>query len=246
MSLSTVDAPTTLPPPRTTAKAGRAWLWAKVLLVVVLVGASAGVRWARANRYADMIEAGELPPFPIEDLPLVLGPWRGVDAKLDSEVARVTGASGLASRIYTDERTGVKLNVIVLYGPAAKVYIHSPETCYPASGFRVAENRLIQQIPVGDAKVPFASILYEKGVGSVLDRRQVYFTWHYNGRWSPMALQQKQVERLPGMFKVHIERHAGMNEQIDVNDPCVDFLKLLMVDLQKRIDLASPRHSKVE
>lgn len=52
-------------------------------------------------------------------------------------------------------------------------------------------------------------------------------------------LKQKQVDRLPGMFKVHIDRLAGAREQIETDDPCVDFLELLLVDLQQRIDKAS-------
>jgi len=241
MSLSTVESPATLPPPPATAAAGRKWLWAKVVLVIVLAGASAGVRGVRANRYAEMVEAGEVPPFALEDLPMVIGPWHGEEAKLDSEVARVTGATSMASREYVNGRTGVKLSVIVLYGPASKVYIHSPEVCYPAAGFRPSEGPLIQKIPIGQRELPFASLLYEKGFGSVLDRRQVYYSWYYAGKWSPAMLKQKQVDRMPGMFKVHIERRAGMREQIDLNDPCVDFLKLLLPDLQHRIDLAEAR-----
>jgi EpsI family protein len=247
MSLSTVDAPSTLPSASRSAVAAKPkWFWARVLLMVVLVGASAGVRWVRASRYADLIEAGELPPFPMDEIPMVIGPWKGEDAKLDSDVARVTGASGIASRIYTDGRTGVKLSVIVLYGPASKVYIHSPEVCYPSSGFRLVEGPLTQKIPVGDKKVPFASLLYEKGFGSVRDRRQVYYTWHHGGAWTPAMPVHKKVERVPGMFKVHIERRAGMQEQIDLSDPCIDFLKLLMVDLQRRIDLATSQGTGVE
>ena len=217
-----------------------------MLLVVALVGASAGIRWVRADRYAGMMEAGELPPFPIEDIPMVLGPWHGVESKLDSEVARVTGASGMASRIYTDLRTGVKLSVIVLYGPASKVYIHAPETCYPNAGFRTVEGPLMQQVPVGDRKMPFASLLYEKGFGSVRDRRHVYYSWYYAGKWSPSVPKQKTVDRIPGMFKVHIERPAGLQEQIDTKDPCNDFLKLLVPDLQARIDLATKGTAKLQ
>jgi EpsI family protein len=244
MSLSTVEAVPPLPrPPEQQAgpATSRFRLWSKVALVVVLVGASAGVRWVRADRYAGLIEAGELPPFPIEDLPMAFGPWKGKDAKMDSEVARVTGASGMASREYVNERTGVRLSVIVLYGPATKVYIHSPEVCYPNAGFRQIEGPLVQRIPVGDQRPPFASLLYEKGFGSVQDRHQVYYSWYYGGKWSPEVLRQKQVDRLPGMFKVHIDRRAGAHEQIDLNDPCVDFLKLLLPDLQRRIDLAKSR-----
>lgn len=240
MSSTTLDVPDVGPsPPSQAGTKGRSWLWVRVTLAVLLIGTSAGVRWVRAGRFAELVEAGEKPPFPMEDIPMVLGPWKGEDAKLDSEIARVTGASGMASRVYVDQRTGVKLSVIVLYGPATKVYIHSPEVCYPGTGFRQAEGPIIQQISAGKRKIPFASLLYEKGFGSVLDRHQVYYSWYYGGQWSPAMLKQKQVDRLPGMFKVHIDRLAGAREQIETDDPCVDFLELLLVDLQQRIDKAS-------
>jgi hypothetical protein len=214
-----------------------------VALAVLLVGTSAGVRWVRAGRYAEMVEAGEKAPFALEEIPMTLGPWKGEEAKLDSEIARVTGASDMASRIYTDQRTGVKLGVVVLYGPASKVYIHSPETCYPRSGFHQVDLRMIQPIDNGREKVPFASLLYEKGGGSTADRHQVYYSWHYGRRWSAAALMQKQVDRLPGMFKVHIDRRVGLHEKIDADDPGIEFLEYLMPYLQRRIDEASSPHA---
>jgi hypothetical protein len=247
MSLSTVEAPSPLPSPsHTESVPRRKWFWAKVSLAIVLALASAGVRWVRADRYAELIEAGELPPFPLDELPMSYGPWHGKDAKMDSEVARATGASGMVSREYVNERTGVRLSVVVLYGPASKVFIHSPELCYPGAGFRAVEGPLIQKIAVGERKLPFASLLYEKGFGSVRDRRQVYYSWGFGGRWSPAALKQKEVDRLPGMFKVHVERRAGMYEQIDLNDPCIGFLELLLADLEPRIELAKSRGSGVK
>lgn len=245
MSLSTLDAASPSGPssPPSPGDRPRSWLWARVALAVLLVGASAGVRWVRAERYAEMVEEGKKPPFPMEEIPMTLGPWKGEEAKLDSEIARVTGASDMASRIYTDQRTGVKLGVIVLYGPAAKVYIHSPELCYPRSGFRQVDVRLIQTIDNGREKVPFASLLYEKGGGSTADRRQVYYSWRYGKLWSPETLMQKQVDRLPGMFKVHIDRRVGLHEKIDADDPGIEFLEYLMPDLQRRIDEAESRRN---
>jgi hypothetical protein len=193
----------------------------------------------RAERYAAILEAGEDAPFPLREIPMELGSWKGKEEKLDSEIARVTGAVDMASRVYTDQRTGSKLSVIVLYGPAGKVYVHSPEVCYPNTGFHQVDNRLIKMIDNGREKVPFASLLYEKGEGSIAERHQVYYSWLYGNKWSPVTLKQKQVDRLPGMFKVHIDRIAGLHEKIDDNDPGLGFLKLLLPDLQRRIDAAA-------
>jgi len=196
----------------------------------------------RAGRYAAIVEAGEQAPFPLVEIPMKLGPWKGEESKLDSEIARVTGAVDMASRIYTDQRTGTKVSVVVLYGPATKVYIHSPENCYPRAGFRQIDNRMVQEISNGREEVPFASLLYEKGGGSTIERHQVYYSWLYGNMWSPVTLKQKQVDRLPGMFKVHVDRIVGLHEKIDADDPGLKFLSILMPDLQRRIDEAtSPR-----
>ena len=71
----------------------------------------------------------------LADVPLTLGPWKGETTELDPMIARATGADQIVTRRYVNQETGTTIDAILLYGPAADVYLHSPEVCYPAAGY---------------------------------------------------------------------------------------------------------------
>jgi hypothetical protein len=226
--------------------------WGRVALACALLLGSAAARSWQARRVGDEIDAGRMPPFTLKDLPLELGPWKGTDGELDPEIASGAGCTGNISRTYEDERTGLKLNVIVLYGPATTVYIHAPEVCYPKSGFAQEMGPIGRTIevptPAGKAeKAEFASLLFTKGEGGLAEREMVYYAWWYKGMWSPRQLNQKQSERIPGMFKVHLQRRAGPYERLRLEgadrpglgeEPCESFLKALLPEIDRRIAAA--------
>lgn len=233
----------TLEPSRATSatpapRLGRPALWVRVALAVALVAASLGVRMVQKSRVEKTLGSGRECPFPLKDIPLAFAGWRGADEKLDSEIARATGATDKIFRIYTDHRTGAKLSVIVLYGPANDVYVHTPENCYPSSGYTLVEGPMGRRISVADKTVPFTSLIYVKGEGGLVERQQVYYTWYYDGRWNPGMPNPKQIVRVPGMFKVHVARLISEQERLDDRDPCQDFLEILMPDIERRLATA--------
>src|SRR5205823_6693590 len=104
----------------------------RVALAVAALAASAGVRYWQGRRVDAALAQGKVSPFPLGELPLTLGPWRGSAEVMDPLIARAAGCTDHTFRTYTDERTGVKLGLFVIYGPAVDVFIHSPGNCYPA------------------------------------------------------------------------------------------------------------------
>ncbi|HWE37791.1 MAG TPA: exosortase-associated EpsI family protein [Isosphaeraceae bacterium] len=245
---------TTTPAAAPAAAAGgrRGTPWGRVALACALLLGSAAVRFWQARRVDREIVAGRMPPFPLKELPLELGPWKGTDGELEPEIASGAGCTGNIARVYEDERTGLKLRIIVLYGPAASVYIHSPEVCYPRAGYGLELGPIGRAIelptPADKARrAEFASLLFSKGEGGLADRETVYYAWWYKGTWSPRQLNQKQSERIPGMFKVHVERRAGPYERLRLEgadppglgeEPCESFLKILLPEIERRIAAA--------
>ena len=57
-------------------------------------------------------------------------------------------------------------------------------------------------------RAPFRSLVYAKGEGGPADLQEVYYSWWYNGRWTPDVGKQKQFERIPSMYKVHLARRV--------------------------------------
>jgi hypothetical protein len=161
-------------------------------------------------------------------VPLELGPWRGRPEELDPQIARHTGQTDHIFRSYVDTRTGVTLDVIVLYGPAVALKEHAPEQCYPAAGFTIGEGPELRQVPTSAGVIPFYALVVTKGEGGAAQPQEIYYTWRYSGRWTPLRGSQKQFERIPAMYKVHLARRMAAAERRDIGNPCQDFLQVLM------------------
>lgn len=231
-----IEAPPT-PPARRPAGAP----WGRVALAVLLVAGSAGLRLWQQSRVDERLRSGRSSPFPLAEIPLSLGDWTGKDEPLDPQVARTTGAVDHISRMYIDERTGVRMSVIVLYGPAEDVSIHAPEICYPVAGYAEIGQARTWPVRSGDHDVPFRALTYGRGPRGEVDRQHVYYTWYYQGRWSPDRTTRKHLERIPGMLKVHVARAALPSERLDrgdPGDPCQDFLARLMPEIERRMAAA--------
>ena len=227
------------PRPAPAASAAR---WARLALVCALLVGSGLYRAHQAAQVGALLESGKHSPFPLETLPLNLGPWRGEPAELDPEIARRTGAVDKIFRRYVNQQTGVRLEVIVLYGPSTDMYIHMPEVCYPKAGYEQVGTTELRPIDSDGGERPFRSLVYAKGQGGQTELQEVYYSWRYNGHWSPEVGTQKQFERIPGMYKVHIYRPVREQERRDVGNPCEAFLRELLPELEHRISAAqSPR-----
>jgi EpsI family protein len=224
------------------------WAWA-VLAVALLVG-SGGLRLWQRLRIDRTLTADSRVPFPLATLPTQVGPWQGRDDQLDPETARTTGATDHVFRTYVNAQTGVHLSVIVLYGPGPEVSMHSPENCYPLAGFGLIDGPRTRPVRIdGGIDVPFRALTYARGeVGGPVERQFVFYAWGYNGSWSPVKPMQKQLERMPRFFKVHIARDVGATERFDLTgagldgkaeglrDPCQDFLDLFLPELDRRLN----------
>lgn len=231
MSLTAAD-PTLAP--ATTGRPSRALL-ISVGLACALVLASGAARWWRARRVEAALALGRESPFPLDSLPMTLGDWVGAKTDLDPEIVAGTGSSDLITRRFVNQTTGVALDVIVLYGPASDIFVHSPDWCYPRAGhsqYGDAKDRTIRGL---DGPVPFRSIAYSKGDPGHVGIQEVYYSWRYNGHWDTVVNRPKELQRVPGMYKVQVARRILPDEARALDDPCEAFLEELVPVLEARI-----------
>ena len=233
-------APTVRPdvaPPRRAARCrdhGSA-RWTRVALACLVLVGSGLVRSWQAGRVGAMLREGRVAPFPLDQVPLTLGTWRGQPVRIDPRIARHTGATDFVTRRYVDQRTGSAVDVVLLYGVAAEVSQHAPEVCYPNAGFERVEGPDRRTIAVGPLRAEFRSLVYSQGQGAQAGRREVYYAWRYGGRWTAQAGPYKRFERIPGMFKVQLDRALAEHERRDVGNPCEALLEVLLPELEHRL-----------
>lgn len=210
---------------------------ARCSIVAAVLLASGIVRGRQEARVLSALELGMASPVTLADLPMNLGAWRGEATELDPAIAIGTGATEVVTRRYVNQETGVRVDVILLFGRAVNMYAHSPEVCYPAAGFGLEATPEEVVIPAGDSEAKFRAMVYSKGSGPRDERQEVVYSWWYNGRWSPEAGKLKHFERISGMYKVHVARLVAPGEGTKPGGerPSESFLKALLPELQRRL-----------
>ncbi|MGQ9821948.1 MAG: exosortase C-terminal domain/associated protein EpsI [Thermogutta sp.] len=180
----------------------RGFLFRSVLAVVLMTCVALGARWAASRSIPSTVripEASKLAAFPQE-----IGPWRGVDQKLDPAVVRTLGTDMTLDRLYLSSAGGsIALHVAVFTQPEFKLP-HPPELCYGGTGWRVVRTE-DQSLTLAGGEQGSVRILnleredgsnrvtvlycYQLGGSFAADRDTVRtFFWKYRGQSSRPAL----------------------------------------------------------
>ncbi|WP_337176271.1 exosortase-associated EpsI family protein [Paludisphaera sp.] len=183
-----------------------------LILVGLLLGASGAYRYWRDHQFSALESRTRDAPFALKDISPALGPWRmveGAETTLDPRIARLAGSTDHIVRSYENEETGEKVTVLALYGPALLVFGHTPEVCYPSTGFRAMADPEDVTIPAtgGGRDAVFRRARYGLFEGGTSRVNEVFHSFRNGGVWHPeMASRWKQFRYNPGMFKIQVER----------------------------------------
>lgn len=223
------------------------WRW--MVLTCLLLGISGGIRSYRDHQFAKLSSELKECPFPLADIGSSLGSWRTVensDTKLDPEIARIAGSSDHIVRSYVDSRSGETIHVMVLYGLAQDIFAHTPEICYPSSGYLNVGSPIDRGFPItSESKISepvrFRTQVFHRTTGPGMDHyTESAYSFRLGdlreGMWRPdMASEWKSFRRQPGMFKIQMSREvsaAAANPDAPQSKAC----ELLMIELIKEIE----------
>lgn len=227
-----VERPPVPTPGRGRTAPGRGLCVALACTILVVAGA---LRWWQERQILNVLASVDESPFPLEDLPTHMGSWRISDdgeLELDPEVEEILGCIDYIRRIYVNEETGVRLELLVLYGPST--IAHRPDLCYPGSGYVQVDGPRTRTAEVPGSPAAYDTLVFEKGEGFATDRQQVSYSLRYGGRWTP-EMNHKQLRRLPGMFKIQLARRIGAYERPDAGSPSEAFLERILPEIERQI-----------
>ena len=233
---------------------------ARLLLVALLLLGSGTWRWIKARQVENRVQAERLCPIRLADLPLDVGNWTGQNTELDPIISRNSGATDQLYRRYRDKRTGVELEIVVLYGPAREMYAHDPQFCYPLAGYQPQGRSTVRTIAIpqaaegssGESKAavptlaaPFTASVYARG--GTAETQEVYCGWRLRDEFAASPGMYKTVERLGGMFKIQLARLIRPGEltgtqlpsgPADPGHPIEQFLGEFLPHLQRALERA--------
>ena len=162
-----------LPAPAATRRGLGLGLWARVGLAVALLAASAAGRAWQARRVDQMLRDGRVSPFRVTELPKVLGPWVGNDERHGPDHRPRHRQHRPDPELYQNTITGQKVALIFLFGPSTEMFVHSPETCYPAAGYERIGGPVPRRSRTPAARPwPFHEMVFPRARGAVPSSRR--------------------------------------------------------------------------
>jgi hypothetical protein len=214
------------------------WKWLAVTCVMLSV--SGGIRFWRDRQVRTLAQESAACPFKLDELPKDVGTWHvedGIIAQLDPETARIAGSKEHLTRVYRDSKTGETAGVLLLYGPADSVFAHSPDVCYPASGYRPFGGRPVdRELKTATSPRPavFRTSYFTKTIGGFDQYWEVFCTFRHNDQWlNDLATRWKMFRDHPAMFKIQIWRQTtGL---ITEDSPTESLLKGIIEEVDRRL-----------
>lgn len=219
-----------------------AWCLAATTLLVV----SGVYRSVQASKYQSEMTYVVESPFSLKTMPRVIGDWRVVEngeMNLDPLTTRITGSTDHILWTFADDLTGVRLSLLLLFGPAEPVLPHTPQVCYPATGFTPTGPPIDKQVTLENhPPMLFRSAIYAKPGGRTLNRTMVYHSYLFNEVWTPNVSIRNLPRRSPGIYKVQIQRSVTDNERSEGEEPIEDFIRKVVPILEQKIAEALKAH----
>jgi hypothetical protein len=171
----------------------------------------------------------------LQHLPLAVGDWQGENVEVDTrETEAITGH---LYRRYVNRSNGNQVTIVLLCGLPGPVSIHTPDVCYRAGGFDVAEPvkvKVAAEPPGPDGEFWAADL--HKATATEEVRQRIYWSWSATGAWTapdddPRGLFAGQ----PVLFKLYAVRDLAAGDKLRDDDPCAELLRQLMPQMKKTL-----------
>src|SRR5262245_6798840 len=162
----------------------------------------------------------------LPDMPLVLGDWRG--EVMPSGLANEPNLCNL-TRKFVHAKTGRVFTVSFTAGPAGLTSQHTPEYCYPGSGYQTVGETT--EYVTADRSAQFRSAVYRKANLAGGEPLRIIWGWTADGKWS--APRYPELKFLTGkLYKLYVVSWAA--DRVPAEDAELhDFLGRLLAEIDQ-------------
>jgi hypothetical protein len=138
--------------------------------------------------------------------------------------------AGSLQRHYVNRRTGQKIAIVLVCGRPGPVSIHTPEACYGASGYLVGGRRRTAA-PGSTGEFWTADAI--RTTATEETKVRIFWAWNAGQGWTPADDARITFARAPVLHKLYVVRDLNTLEENTKSDPCLDFMQLLLPELDR-------------
>jgi hypothetical protein len=155
--------------------------------------------------------------------------------QLPNDVVEMLECTGYINRCYENQRTGEKVNVFVVIGPAGPIAAHTPEICFSSQNYTRLDTHQPVVIPTAEEHDDELWALSFKTKNLKEDLLRVYYGWTTNGRWSATDNPRYAFVGLPYLYKIQLASEMPAKSNLKTTDTCREFLKDFLPVLRKHL-----------
>jgi hypothetical protein len=209
-----------------------------VIAAVVVLLFSGLVHGLWTDRWSDRQDL-QAAAAKLRQLPTRLGEWEGEDL---APRGRSSGElAGSLSRRYVHRPTGRVVTLFLACGKHNKVAIHTPDVCYPASGFKEVTKQPYT-LPVSSAQPGsvFMTASFRRERADDHTQLRIFWSWASGGgKWEVAEDPRTAFKNRPVLYKLYVLRETGGTPEPLETDPCLDLINRLLPALRRDVLPAS-------
>jgi hypothetical protein len=168
----------------------------------------------------------------LANVALDLGDWKGEELPLHS--TSTEPMTGELYRRYVNRASGKAVRVYLVCGRPGPVSVHTPDSCYAASGYKV---KVLGKLSAraGDAAVEFEAADLLKQRATEQDHLRIFWSWNATGSWIVPGDTRLTFARYPYLYKVYLMRDLSRSGEPLDGDPCTELMRQLGPELQRAL-----------
>lgn len=163
------------------------------------------------------------------------GDWE-LERELESnpKELQVAGAVGHVSRSYRNVRTKARVSAFVVCATPYHASAHTPDRCYPAAGFEIAEQEHRQTVPLADGRKAETLTGTFSKQGQTL---RVFWTYGVDGQWVAPQIARIELDKFDAVYKFYAIVDETRAKALAARE-CAEFLGTLLPVLDQAVAAA--------
>jgi hypothetical protein len=176
----------------------------------VLLAAGAVVHGATTHRWTAFApEASNSSAFHAHII--ALGDYQSEE--IPNEIPLKEKSTGSTRRYFSPTRN-VTVVTSLTSGPAGAVSTHTPDVCYPSSGYKTTREPKVETIDLPDGrKARYYVAEFEKKTATRTERQRVRWAWSVDGTWDAPDRPRFAYLRVSELYKLYIVTSVADGEQ---------------------------------
>lgn len=156
-------------------------------------------RWSGVDVAEELARGGERLE---EQFPRSCGDWEAMsDLETDPRGLERAGAVGHVSRIYRHRRSGAEATVFVVCATPHDASGHTPDRCYPGSGFQAEETESRRSVTLEDGRTAEVFTGTFAKAGQTL---RLFWTYGGDGTWIAPPIARLGLAGRPLVYKLYV------------------------------------------